>query len=211
MELNAQGVAYSGTALVMGWVCSGLLTAYLLRRRGHEFVPAAVLGLVFGPLFIPLAVDAVRHRERAVRPVHLSPGAPGGGPVDVLVGLDGAADSVALARAAVQLLGPRIGRLTLARAVEFESAERNDWFDAKGEAALELELTSVLLPGYVPSTVLLPGDPRKALVAHASAEGYDVIVVVASRKWRRICGGHAAGRNRPSIPVLVVDAALTRR
>ncbi len=209
VELTAQGGAYSATALLVGWVCSGVLAAYLLRRRGHEFGPAAVLGFVFGPLFIPLAVDAVRHREGEVGPVHLSPGVPAGGPVDVLIGLDGGADSVALARTAVQLLGPRIGRLTLARAVDFESAGRHDWFDAKAEAALDLELTSVLLPDHAPSTVLLPGDPRKALVAHAAADGYDLVVVVASRQWRRICSGHA-GRNRSGVPVLLVDAAARR-
>ena len=202
-------VLLRGTALLVAWACTGVLTAYLLRRRGHDFAPAAVLGVVFGPLFIPLALDAVRHRERAVRPVRLSPGVPAGGPVDVLIGLDDGADPVAPVQVALGLLGARIGRLTLARAVDFESAESDDWFDAKGAAALELELTSVLLPWHAPSTVLLPGDPAKALLAHAADDGYHLVVVVASRRWRRICTGR--GRGRPGIPVLMVDAAPTGR
>ncbi len=212
MEPRAPDVAAPpGAALLLAWACTGVLTAYLLRRRGHDFAPAAVLGFVLGPLFIPLAVDAVRHRERAVPPVRLSPGVPAGGPVDVLIGLDGEADPVAPAQAAVGLLGPRIGRLTLARAVDFESAESDDWFDAKGEAALELELTSVLLPGHEPSTVLLPGDPAKALLAHAAEDGYDLVVVVASRRWRRMFTGRVPRRDRPGIPVMMVDAAAARR
>ncbi len=205
--MTAEALPRWTLAFFLAWASIGLVAAYFLHRRGHDLRPAAALGFVFGPLFIPLAVDAARHRERGVGPVRLSAGAPARGPVDVLVGLGGMGDAVTAVLLVMQLLGPRVGRLTLARTIDFESAESDEWPDAKREAALELEVTSALLPGPAPSTVLLPGDPVTALTTHAAEEGYDLLVVVSSRRWRHLCRrGPAASGGRAGVPVLMVGA-----
>ncbi len=194
-----------GAAMLAVWVATGLLAALVVHRRGHDFRPAVVLGFVLGPLFIALAVDAARHREREVAPVPLAPGSRSEGPVDVLVGIDGSADAMAVVSPVVRLLGPRIGRLTLAATIDYESAESDDWSDGKAAAALELEVSSIFLPDHEPSTVLLPGEPVRALTTHAADNGYDLLVVVAARRWRRLLRRRARRvDDRRAVPVLVV-------
>jgi hypothetical protein len=51
--------------------------------------------------------------------VDIAPG-PGAGPVDVLIGIDGSVESEAALRTAVEILGPRIGRLTLVGVTGFD-------------------------------------------------------------------------------------------
>ncbi|MGH9183325.1 MAG: hypothetical protein ACRDZ9_05865 [Acidimicrobiales bacterium] len=170
-------------ALLVAWVTSGLVTAYVMRRRGHDFRPVAALGFVFGPLFIPLALDAVRHREPRAPSHLLSDGRWAGGPVDVLIGLVGPAETVADVVPVLDLLGPRVGRVTVAVAIDYESAESDDWSDAKGPAALELKLAAVLLSGrHEPATVLVAGSPERAFVRYAAEARHDLVMLVGVQR-----------------------------
>jgi len=104
-------VALAALALVL--MCTGLVLAGVMGRRGHDPFGWWLLGTVLGPLALPLALSAERKRRSAVVRV-LRQGTPGGGPVDVLVGIDGSPEAAAALMAALDLLGPRLGRLTLA-------------------------------------------------------------------------------------------------
>lgn len=185
------------------WASSGLIAAYVLGRRGHEFRTMAVLGCVLGPLFIALAVDIVRHDEDRVRPIVLSAGARAGGPVDILVGLDGSRASPAALRSVLEMLDSRVGRVTLARAIDFQSASDDDWSDAKGSAALELKVWASCVPGQEPARVLVPGAPGQALPGYAVREGYHLLVL--SGGWRsRLLRGRRPAMEAYDIPVVIL-------
>lgn len=185
-----------------GWLSTGLVVAYLLHRRGHEFRTMAVLGAVLGPLFIGLAVHYARNRER-VAPIPLSTGQRSGGPIDVLVGLDGGQGSPEELRAALRMFEPRLGRVTLARAIDFESADDDDWSDAKTAAAAELESWANCVSGSQPSTVLIPGPPEHALADYAVRERYDLLILAGGWGTKVLHGRHPSAEELP-IPVLIL-------
>ncbi len=111
-------------AVLCIWLLTGIVCSFVMARRGHEMWSWGVLGAVFGPLVIPLAIAASR-RERTtgseVRVLHI--GQPGPGPISVLVGVDASAEAASVARRVVDLLGPQLGGLTLATVINFDEAE----------------------------------------------------------------------------------------
>lgn len=172
-----------GRALVaLLWAVSGLLAAYVMKRRGHEFRSLAALGLALGPLYIPLALQHARS-EPDVKPLPLNRGDAGDGSVDVLIGLRGSADCVSDALPVIDLLEPRIGRVTIAAAVDYESAGSNDWSDAKSAAAVELDLASILASQCCrPETVIVPGPPDYAFVRYAQQNGHHLLLITEAER-----------------------------
>ena len=199
-----------GAGFLLAWVTAGLLTAVILKRRGHEFRSAAALGLVFGPLFIPLAREAMRRRreDTAKGSIAVSGGSARRGPVDVLVGLLAPAASVTSIIPILDTLGDRLGRLTLARVLTFESFRDEE---DRNRAALELGCAELFLTDYGPSTVFVPGHPRTALVAHATEAGYDLLIIVRRSRRRRLSGAAPVLPEFTSpVPTLVVADAPRR-
>lgn len=192
------------------WVIAGLVTAFALSRQGHDLRTTGALGFVFGPLFIPFARELRKDEEQA-KAVLVEPGRTRDGPVNVLVNLRCPPAGAASVLPVLDLLGDRLGRLTLVRVLDFESMR-----DVEGRASAELELScaSLFLREYEPSLLLLPGHSVHAPQEHAAAEGFDAVIVVdgsqraAPRK--RPWSSHAI---RPEPPVLVVADAprLERR
>jgi nucleotide-binding universal stress UspA family protein len=133
------------------------------------------LGIVFGPLVLPLAANALRHDEPDLIE-RLSLGRAGTGSVDVLVGIDGSAEAEHALRHAVGLLRWRIGRLTLAAVLDYDAATGSvlaeDHEKAHGDLFRTAKATSPQ-----PETIVLSGRPAEALRKYAVEEAYDVIVV----------------------------------
>ncbi len=42
------------------WATIGVVVAFLMRRRGHDFFVWLVLGVAFGPVVVPLAFERSR-------------------------------------------------------------------------------------------------------------------------------------------------------
>lgn len=199
-----------GAAFLLAWVTAGLLAAVVLKRRGHEFRSAAALGFVFGPLFIPLARQAMRRRrdDTTTVPVPVSAGRARQGPADVLVGLLAPSPCVTSVIPILDTLGDRLGRLTLARVLDFESFREDE---ERTRAALELSCAELFLADYRPSTVLVPGHPRTALVAHAAEAGYDLLIIVRRSRRRRLSGSAPVlPASSGPVPTLVVADAPRR-
>jgi nucleotide-binding universal stress UspA family protein len=76
----------------------------------------------------------------------------------------------------VELLGTRIGRLTLAGVVSFDITSRQAVDNAKRAVQL-LEESAASTHPHEPGTVLLTGEPAGALTRHASEEAYDLLVI----------------------------------
>ena len=162
--------------IVLGvWVLIGVLTSFGMARRGHSAFSWGLLGAVFGPLVIPLVIEAIgEERDREPRVLHA--GARATGPLSVLVGIDGSEESVAAVNAAVTLFGPRLGRITLAEVVSYEAA-RGTPSEDRHKAAAELEVLADSVRAFDPETLLLAGRPAEALVGAAVGGGYHVLVV----------------------------------
>ena len=200
-------------ALVGLWVSSGLAAALWAARRGH-FLPAwLVMGIVFGPLTWGLwRIDRIRDRDARPRP--LAAGSRGVGPVDVLVGVDGSAESHAALRAVVELLGDRLGRLAVASVLDFDTAlETQEWPErakADGELASAVELMASLRSAQ-PETVLLTGRPAEALEQYADAECFTLVAIGSRGRGltKALLGSTASDLSaRSAVPVLIVNCSI---
>ena len=193
------------------WILIGITAAIVMRRRGHSLFSWGLLGAVFGPLVVVFALDAVR-REGEATPATVHTGAPGRGPVDVLVGIDGSPESEAALDAAIALLDGRIGRLVLATVVDYDAADSGmprEYIDG-AKAKLEAHASVGVVPA--PGMVLLPGRADEALPRYARREGFDVIVVGARGAGgsRAVLGSVAEALARGTgIPVLLGGGAST--
>ncbi len=78
-----------------------------MGRLGHSPYAWGLLGLLLGPIALLLALVEVRNERPWTRLV--ASGDPGGGPVDVLVGIDGSPESAAATTTTLDLLGGRMG------------------------------------------------------------------------------------------------------
>lgn len=203
----------SGTTalIIIGcvWAAIGLGASLVMGRRGHSAWTWLVLGAVLGPLAIAMARANVV-REGEARPQAISAGQPGPGPVDVLVGIDDSPQSRAALRAAIELLGPRIGRLTLAAVVDYDVGLSELPTEERDRALASLERSAgEITPSLpsVPETVLLTGLPADALVRYARDEGYTLLVVGSrGRGASKLAFGSVASRlaRGAEIPVFVV-------
>jgi nucleotide-binding universal stress UspA family protein len=192
--------AMSGAVIVflVAWLVIGGATSVVMRRHGHDGFAWLVLGLVFGP-FAPLfAIEAWSRRE----PVDVvAPGADrrGGGPVDVLVGVDGSAESAGVVRAAADLLGPRLGRLAVAVVVPHDAGAGSDVHAAERLRALDVGRPEARLE-------VLHGRPAPTLLEHMAEGGYDLLAVGARGAGLSSVLGSTARElaTTSKLPVLVV-------
>jgi nucleotide-binding universal stress UspA family protein len=191
-------------AALLVWLAIGLTASVMMGRRGHDAFGWLVIGTVLGPLAIPIAVRTIRE-EQPTRRREIRAGSPGTGSIDLLVGLDGSEASERALRRSLELLGDRVGRLTLATVLGHEGPATG-WSD-EADAVSALERIAAALPGHEPGAVVLRGRPADALVRHADEHGAELLVV-----GRR---GHGATKallgstahrlaQREGVPVLIV-------
>jgi nucleotide-binding universal stress UspA family protein len=207
----------SASAFLLGtlvtWVAIGIVSALVMGRRGHSPFSWLILGAVLGPLVVPLGFS----RSRQARQLPLSTtGATWQGPVDVLVGIDGSPEALAAASVVAQLLGERIGRLTLATVVDYDTALGGDAAPAHREATAELERAVAAVGQSLPrppETTVLTGKPVEALIARAAEGDIDVLAVGSrGRGASKLIMGSVAtrlSRGAPT-PVLVVSGEIER-
>ena len=157
--------------IVALWLATGAVLSIVMGRRGHLSVGWGALGAMLGPLAVLIALGTARH-EKEEHPSTIAPPAPLGGPVDVVVGIDGSVECRLALERVIALLGPRLGRLCLATVVPFEDvpAHRQKAMDALRRHA---RLSGVRGAGQE----LLCGPPAAALVDFARAGGYQLLVV----------------------------------
>jgi nucleotide-binding universal stress UspA family protein len=206
----------SGEMLVLlivgAWVVIGLTLAVVMGRRGHDRFRWLVVGAVLGPLAIVLAIDSSRYAEW-MRPEIVAEGDQRPG-LAVLIGFDGSSH----AHNAVQriaMLGPNLGRLTIARVVPFDAAT-----DDMNEARAQLEEARGSIPadlGVTPALEIIEGQPAAALESVALRDEYDLIAVGTrgSGMATRVLGSTADKlAHVTSVPVLILGDApppATRR
>jgi nucleotide-binding universal stress UspA family protein len=161
-------------AIALGWGLIGLATAYLMARRGHDPFSWWLIGTMFGPLTVIYVLDRLRvDRNRTYRP-NFQPRARGEGPVDVLIGIDGSPEADAAVATVATILGPRIGRLTLATVLPYDTPV---WSSIRREASVALELAGPRSINEEAEKVLLEGLPADELVRYANSGGFQLLAV----------------------------------
>lgn len=170
--------------LIAGWLAIGAIAVAVMRQRGHDVFAWAVLFFFLGPLALPVAMSADRHRP---------PGpdsTPHEGRFDVLIAHDGSAEAAAAAATALDLLGPQMTSVTFAAVLDLEATSTVRGRDAQREtqARLDAAVRDLGAATSAPAdTVILFGESSRALQQFATEHGYELIVAA---------GGHLAGRSR---------------
>lgn len=187
--------------LVAGtWLSIGVVLALVMGRRGHGAWGWLVLGAVMGPFAIALALDAGRHHE-ALHETVAQGTTWGGGSVDVVVGVDGSPEADAAAVGVIALFGSRLGRVTLAAVVPYDSGR-----EVEAQARANVKRAGRHFERGTASLEVLSGPPAEALVRLANEGGYDLVAIGARGRGRSkaLLGSAATRLARGSkVPVLI--------
>jgi hypothetical protein len=173
--LAAMTVSAPRVALVAVWCLIGIGVGLAAGARGHDGRAFVALGLVLGPLLVPLLADARRQARRAeVR--WLADGVVADGDVDVIVEHAAPGFDELLALVA-DTYGSRLRRVVVAAVVNYESAVFDD--DARSTSAAELDVAQIrdVLSLPEPSVVVVPGPRVGALERLAREEAVDALVL----------------------------------
>jgi nucleotide-binding universal stress UspA family protein len=204
--------------LMVTFACIGFVLAIVMGRLGHSPFAWGLLGLLLGPIALLLALVEVRS-ERPWWTRLVASGDPGSGPVDVLVGIDGSPESAAATTAALELLGDRVGRLTLVAVTEVDDSvagrEERDRLrqelERQAEAVRawqqEQRRTVKAVRPVIPELQLMSGPPARTLDTIAAEDGYGLLVVGArGAGMSSVLLGSVATKlaARASVPVLVI-------
>lgn len=164
--------------VVLIWATIGVVVAFLMRRRGHDFFVWLVLGVALGPLVVPLAIERARYHSAAE---HQSRGAPTPPHVgfDLVAGVDGSQEAVDAINSALELLGGRVSSVTLATVLDYDSKDSLSGQEVQTGARELLDETAAKV-AYAPvDKMVLFGRPDKAIAEFARTSGMELIVVGA--------------------------------
>ena len=157
--------------VLVGWLAIGVGSGLGMGYRGHDPFGWLLLGLLLGPLVVPVAL-ASRRQPAPAGPRQLAAGRQGGGRVDVLVGIDGSPEAAAALDAAVDLLRSRLGRLTLAAVTDLDATIAQEQEEARlgrelrrQGGRIQARLDALGVPAAA-GLVLLAGPPTHALTAY---------------------------------------------
>lgn len=158
------------------WVGIGLVIGVVMGRHGHSALSWTLLGVVLGPLAVPLACDA-RADGRARVDVVASPSRRGGGPVTLVAGIDGSSDALDGLRAALEVLGDRVGAVRLVAVIDQDAATNLLMFEERRRTAVGwLAEAAALVEGSEAEQLVVAGDPVEVLADLAEA-GSSVIAI----------------------------------
>lgn len=199
-----------GLILLLAWVSFGVLLALVMGRRGHRPAAWGILGMMLGPLAVPIAFGAARRHGRSTVITLTTGGAIRQG-IGVLAGIDGSEEARLALRRGVTLLGSHIGRLALVAVLPYDAEddpvvlERDQtqarrWMTAARDAA----------PGVAAEEHVMTGRPAEVLADLAESDDFDVIVVGARGQGMspRLFGS-VAGTLAHSSPVPVLIGGRT--
>jgi len=164
--------------IAAAWAVIGILLAVVMRRKGYDFFQWLVVGVVLGPLAVPIAIERSFFHGRPLRQSEHTPTGDAVG-FDVLAGLDGSSDAVNALESAMGLFGGLVTSLTIATVLNYDSQSSQVGLAAQSEAQLALDSVAENLTVSPVTTTLLYGRPDQALAEFARTTGIELIVVGA--------------------------------
>lgn len=164
--------------VALTWAIIGLIVAFVMRRRGHDFSVWLVLGVALGPLVVPLAIERARyHKAREYRP-RASSTPPHVG-FDLLAAVDGSDEAFRAIHTALKLFGGRVSSVTVATVLDFDSESSTSGLEAQSAAKEMLDEIAGRLEYDPVGTRILFGRPADSLSEFARASGMELIIVGA--------------------------------
>lgn len=165
-------------AVGIAWVLIGFVAAFVMRRRGHDFYVWMVLGVILGPIAIPLVLERIRFHEKESAGTASDP-TPKRAGFDLLAGLDGSSEALEALHSAIALFGWDLSSVTLATVLDYESELSPAAEEARREAEHFLAEVAEDLDFSPVNTKLLYGKPDRALAEFARSGGFELIVAGA--------------------------------
>ncbi len=160
------------------WVAIGVVCAFVMRRRGHDFYVWLALGTVLGPLVVPLAVERARFHGAIDRRSESLPTPPRSG-LDVVAGVDGSEESMVAIESALGLFGDSMTSLTIATVLDYDSEFAAAGREPREQAQAMLDEAASRTGLDLVRTEILYGRADRALAEYARAHGAELIVVGA--------------------------------
>jgi nucleotide-binding universal stress UspA family protein len=165
--------------LIAVWLVSGATAVWYLARRGHRHPGWWVVGLLLGPFLWPAAVERVETEAQVVSsdPAFARTG------LHVLAGVDGSETSRQAIVESADLLGSRLGALTLVAVVDYEAGTQDDRGTVAEAENQIADLKHLLRERGVRASLgseIVAGQPTQALLE--TADSLDVDLIVIGRK-----------------------------
>ncbi|MGY1839518.1 MULTISPECIES: universal stress protein [unclassified Modestobacter] len=161
------------------WIAAGVAAVVVLGRQGHRTGRWWLLGVVLGPLFLPIAAERGKHGVVVLDRRSARGGDPGsrGDGRTVLVAVDGSPESDQAVRDAARLLGGAETRFVLVTVVDPDAAEFDDADVRAAAHDLLAERARWLGTDTEPVLEIGCGQPSRVLVDVARTEGADLLML----------------------------------
>jgi len=197
-----QWALWSELAIRVGWAAAAAVIWAVMSRRGHDGGLWALIGLVLGPLAVPLAVISARRAAR--RPPIAVDGGHGADAARspstlVVVDPDDPQTWGAQAAAADNVAGP----VELAVVVSRDTLDRDAREGTLRRARTALAAVAATTTGPTPRQVILEGRPDAAVARHARQHGITTVIAPSTRPSDRLRSALGS-----SVDVRAADATL---
>ena len=162
---------------VIAWLGAGAAVAVIMGRRGYSRPAWGVIGMLLGPLALPLALNTSWAR-RPGRVSILASEPAGSGPISVLAAIDGSDEALTALVRAVGVLGDRLGRLSLVSVTSIDSATDAGLLEQEKALAGDwMAAARQRIPDRPAEEYVVPGRPSDTLTELAVDGKYDLLVV----------------------------------
>lgn len=199
-----QGSVYPVLVLLI-WVTLGLTSVLLLQRQGRRSLAWYPVGIVLGPIFLPIAVELAGMPGGLVS--RTAEHVDGPGPhLTVLAAIDGSRESDEALTDAIQFLPSSGTRYVLLTVIDPDVADDDRETRQAAERLLASYAARLPVDAMPPVQLVGSGEPAQVILDCAEAERADVIVMgrrgAGFSKWLL---GSIADRvvRRATIPVLL--------
>lgn len=161
--------------VVVTWVALGLAAVVLLGRRGRRSPAWIAIGVVLGPILLPIALELAQRGGQVLGAT--DPGLTRQEGTTVLAAVDGSAESDAAIADVVRLLAAENTRFVLLTVLDPDNAAHDP--GARRAADELLQSRSGRLPGGSASAVheVAMGDPAQVILDRAAADDVDLVVL----------------------------------
>jgi nucleotide-binding universal stress UspA family protein len=173
-EVTVSGYLFPLLVLVT-WVALGLAAVVLLGRRGRRSPAWIAIGVVLGPILLPIALELAQRGGMILG--RTDPGDTRWAGTVVLAAVDGSGESDDAVADAVRLLVPERTRFVLLTVLDPDDAAHDP--DARRSAEELLRSRSGRLPPGSPPAVheVAMGDPAQVILDRAAADDVDLVVL----------------------------------
>lgn len=167
------GVLFPSLVLLT-WVAIGLASVVFLGRRGRRSPAWYAIGVVLGPILLPIALELGQRDGVLLARVVPEPDQP---TMTVLAAVDGSAESHEAMLDAARVLAPQGARFVLLTVLDPDVAVNDP--DAQPRARSLLESRAAGLPEAClpPAFEVAMGDPGQSILDRAAAHDADLVVL----------------------------------